>query len=82
MHTVLPLTVTNGRESDVFGAGICRWPWHRVDPRGCRQNRRVLTVGSSPYHAMPAMPAASTATPGLPSSTRNPPTVAEPPATA
>src|SRR5919204_223745 len=64
-RTVAPSTVTNGRLSVVPGAVIVVATSHAAAPRGSRQKRSEVTVLSGPYHAMYAVPAASTATPGL-----------------
>ena len=66
MTTRLPVTTTNGRESEVPGVTIddTALASHVVAPRGSRQNRNVATLLSGPFQAMYAVPAASTATPG------------------
>src|SRR5919197_215407 len=64
-RTVAPSTVTNGRLSVVPGAAIVVAIAQAPAPRGSRQKCSEVTLLSGPYHAMYAVPAASTATPGL-----------------
>jgi hypothetical protein len=62
---VAPSTVTKGRLSVVPEAAIVVLTSHAPAPRGRRQKFSDVVVLSGPYHAMYAVPAASTATPGL-----------------
>src|ERR671930_508694 len=62
-RTVAPSTVTNGRLSVVPGAAIVVATAQALAPRGRRQKCSEVTLLSGPYHAMYAVPAASTATP-------------------
>src|ERR671937_603685 len=64
-RTVAPSTVTNGRLSVVPGAAIVVVTAQALAPRGRRQKCSEVTLLSGPYHAMYAVPAGSTATPGL-----------------
>jgi hypothetical protein len=58
-------TVTKGRLSVVPGAAIVVETSHAPAPRGSRQNCSEVMLLSGPYQAMYAVPAPSTATPGL-----------------
>src|SRR5215467_5523640 len=64
-RTVAPSTVTNGRLSVVPGAASVVLTSQALAPRGSRQNCSEVVRLSGPNHAMYAVPAASTATPGL-----------------
>src|SRR6188472_1103514 len=64
-RTVAPSTVTKGRLKVVPGAAITALASHAPAPRGRRQKFSDVVLLSGPYHAMYAVPAASTATPGL-----------------
>ena len=60
-----PSTVTKGRLSVVPGAAIVVLTSQAPAPRGRRQKFSEVVLLSGPNHAMYAVPAASTATPGL-----------------
>src|SRR6478672_10529038 len=64
-RTVAPSTVTKGRLKVVPGAAITVLASQAPAPRGRRQKFSDVVLLSGPYQAMYAVPAASTATPGL-----------------